>query len=501
MKNLEHVILTTEKFLDEMPKSKRKKIGQFFTSKETAEYMANMFDVSKLPRTIHLLDPGAGTGILTAAFLDNLEKKDGEWDINITCYENNSDVLPVLKSNLDYIQKHTHLSIKYEIKNEDYLISQRDDFSGGFFGDCRSFKYDAIIGNPPYLRIPRNDPAAVGMSEVVHGAPNLYFLFVAMSLFNLKNNQEMVYIIPRSWTSGEYFKAFRKYILEVGKLEQIHLFVSRDKVFNQEKVLQETLILKLIKTNNTPQYINITSSQSNEDFKYLSSIEVKYDSVVSGENYYVLLPTTKEEVEIIDEINIYRRGLPDIGYKMRTGIVVDFRQKQELREGPGNHIVPLFYSQHIRNGRVEHFSSGKNFEWITDYKDSLIQPNTNYVFCKRFTSKEEPRRLQCGIYLSKDYPEYQYIGTQNKINYIGSINGKPLTLEEVYGIYVLFNSTLFDKYYRILNGSTQVNSTEINNIPVPNRENILLMGKLLLEQESLSTVICDDIISEVSYNE
>ena len=48
--------------------------------------------------------------------------------------------------------------------------------------------------------------------------------------------------IPRSWTSGAYFKRFRKYFLTEGKLEHIHLFVSRNKVFDKESVLQETII-------------------------------------------------------------------------------------------------------------------------------------------------------------------------------------------------------------------------------------------------------------------
>ena len=52
---------------------------------------------------------------------------------------------------------------------------------------------------------------------------------------------EMVYIIPRSWTSGAYFKRFREYFLTEGKLEHIHLFVSRNKVFDKESVLQETI--------------------------------------------------------------------------------------------------------------------------------------------------------------------------------------------------------------------------------------------------------------------
>lgn len=54
----------------------------------------------------------------------------------------------------------------------------------------------------------------------------------------------MVYIIPRSWTSGAYFKKFRQKFLDEGALEHIHLFVSRDKVFEKESVLQETIIIK-----------------------------------------------------------------------------------------------------------------------------------------------------------------------------------------------------------------------------------------------------------------
>lgn len=45
MKLLDFAIQTTNKYIDEMPKSQRKKYGQFFTSKETAVFMAELFDV------------------------------------------------------------------------------------------------------------------------------------------------------------------------------------------------------------------------------------------------------------------------------------------------------------------------------------------------------------------------------------------------------------------------------------------------------------------------
>ena len=111
---------------------------------------------------------------------------------------------------------------------------------------------------------------------------------------------------------------------------------------------------------------------------------------------------------------------------------------------------------------------------MTD-KQSFLQPNGNYLFVKRFTAKEEKRRLQCGMYREKDYPQYQYISTQNKINFIAC---QSLCL--LYGMYALFGSLLYDQYYRILNGSTQVNSTEVNTIPVPDRTTIEAMGKELM---------------------
>lgn len=501
MEILKFVWDRTIAFLNTMPKAVRKNKGQFFTSIETAKYMASLFDAELLKDEISILDPGCGTGMLSAAFLERIQEIKRIKKVHLTCYETDTEVLPVLQENLEFIKNNVTFELFFVIKNEDYLLSQSDDFNYYLGANTQSAeaKYDVIIGNPPYLKISKDNPAAQQMRSVVHGAPNLYFLFCAMSLFNLKNEHEMVYIIPRSWTSGAYFKAFRDYLLLHGKITQVHLFVSRDKVFSEEQVLQETIILKILKTKKYIKYVRLTSSQSNNDFDEISSLEVPYDSVVNGKDNYVFLPTNVDEISVIKNINRYSQTLPDIGLKMKTGIVVDFRQHEFLREKEELDTVPLFYSQHIKNGRVNHLPSGKECDWLSVKNRGLIQENKNYVFCKRFTAKEESRRLQCGIFLSADFSEHENIGTQNKINFIEDITKKHLTESEVYGIYALLNSTLFDKYYRILNGSTQVNSTEINNIPVPPRNMIVHIGNLLKNNGNLSTEECDKIIKEVAY--
>ena len=219
---------------------------------------------------------------------------------------------------------------------------------------------------------------------------------------------------------------------------------------------------------------------------------VPYDIVISGENYYVFLVTNQNDVEVLSKIDKLKYTLPKIGLKMKTGLTVDFRNQQYLSDNSSNNAIPLFYSQHIQDGIVK-FPIGKKNEYIVAEKPGLIQNNTNYLFVKRFTSKEESRRLQCGIYLSKSQPAYSTISTQNKINFIDSdIN--ELSETTVYGLYVLFNSTLYDRYYRILNGSTQVNSTEINSIPVPSLENINMLGKKLIELGNITEINCDSIL-------
>jgi adenine-specific DNA-methyltransferase len=71
-----------------------------------------------------------------------------------------------------------------------------------------------------------------------------------------------------------------------------------------------------------------------------------------------------------------------------------------------------------------------------------------------------------------------------------------LNMQEVYGLFVIFNSTLWDRYYRILNGSTQVNATECNDFPMPDMNIVKRFGDRLQTMDALSTDVCDLIIKE-----
>ena len=276
----------------------------------------------------------------------------GVKEIHLTCYETDDNIVELLSDNLNYIKKSVSLILTFDIVKENYITSQEDNYNSTFYAEDELVKYDLVIGNPPYKKIAKDAAEALAMPDICYGAPNLYFLFSQMSLFDLKDNGEMVYIIPRSWTSGAYFKAFRQKFLAEGSLEHIHLFVSRDKVFEKESVLQETIIVKVRKTPFKPDFITVTSTNSNHDFTEITTFSAPYRTVVSGQDSYVYLVTNEEEVNTLDRLNKFDDTLPSLGLKMKTGLTVDFRNREALRSEAEEQAVPLFYSQHIQDGKV-----------------------------------------------------------------------------------------------------------------------------------------------------
>ena len=282
MSMLDVAIKATTEYIDHMPKSQRKKYGQFFTSKETARFMAGLFEIPNQCQKLSILDPGAGSGILSIALLERLQEVPSIRELQLVCYENDPNVVDLLRTNLEMVCSQSDKKISYKILFDNYILSQATDYNFMLGANLEPEKFDFVIGNPPYMKIAKDAPEALAMPDVCYGAPNLYFLFASMSLFNLKENGELVYIIPRSWTSGAYFKRFRQKFLSEGILEHIHLFVSRDKVFEKESVLQETIIIKVKKTRSKHKTVTITTTQSNSDFSKKTIFQVPYSTVNHG---------------------------------------------------------------------------------------------------------------------------------------------------------------------------------------------------------------------------
>src|SRR5699024_12457455 len=72
-----------------------------------------------------------------------------------------------------------------------------------------------------------------------------------------------------------------------------------------------------------------------------------------------------KEVETLERLNRLPNTLPSIGLKMKTGLTVDFRNREALRDHAEATAVPLFYSQHIKNGKVDRKSTRLNSSHVS----------------------------------------------------------------------------------------------------------------------------------------
>ena len=95
---LNDVLQATDNYLNSKTKTERKKIGQFFTSKETALFMANLSKCQK--ENIKVLDAGAGSGILSIALLEQLNNNSKIKSIEIDLYENDEQIVKLLEDNM-----------------------------------------------------------------------------------------------------------------------------------------------------------------------------------------------------------------------------------------------------------------------------------------------------------------------------------------------------------------------------------------------------------------
>jgi adenine-specific DNA-methyltransferase len=489
----------TQQFMDLVPKSKRKDIGQFFTPPSIANYMGSLMKCND--EHISVLDAGAGSGILSASILEEVLNSKKVKSVYLCLYENNATVLPMLQSNIAHIKgimDKQGVNLTYEIKNENFIIDNISLWRGEI--ESTSKYFDVIISNPPYKKISKSDKEAEYMPEIVFGQPNIYFLFMAMAAKMLKENGQLIFINPRSFSSGAYFQRFRQWFFNTVRLTNLHLFISREDVFNADSVLQETIILKAVKTSSVVEYVNITESESMDDFRKIQSFIVPYDTILDNkdDNCFLLIPTKQEDIRILNYVNSWKENLVSLGYKLKTGPVVDFRAIEYLKVDPEVNTVPLFWAYNFEKNRINFpVQDDKKPQYIINIGDSkkLLLMNKNYIFIKRFTSKEEKRRLQGVLYFSKDFQDYSYIGVENHLNYITKTDGD-MSEEELYGLFVVINSSILDKYFRILNGSTQVNANEMNSIPFPSKGDILDLGKNGMKIDNLTTEVCDKLLDE-----
>ncbi len=474
----------------------RSKIGQFFTPALIARYMASLFQ--NAGPEVRILDPGAGAGVLFASMIETfVAKRQHPHSITVVAYENDKNVLPHLKDTMKQCEalcKSAGISFRGEIRPDDFVASAITQTAEGLFTQGGKRFTHAIL-NPPYKKINSDSTMRRSLNTAGLEVTNLYAAFVWLSARMLTPGGEMVAITPRSFCNGPYFRRFRIGLLSMMSLRHIHVFESRKKAFGDDEVLQENVIYHAVKDAEKPQHILLSISDG-LDFDHTETRTVPYDRIIlpGDRDAFIHLVLSDVDNRATEQMRKFITTLNELGMEVSTGPVVEFRASKYLHKLPVKGTVPLIYPAHFRDGFIhwpaESPRKPNAIDAVPHTEDMLLDAGY-YVLTKRFSSKEERRRVVAAVY-DPHVVKASHVGFENHINYFHA-KGKGLAPNLAKGLALYLNSTLFDQYFRIFSGHTQVNATDLRKMHYPTREQLLRLGahvkQHLPDQETMDAIL------------
>lgn len=457
------------------------RLGQFFTPSAVAAMMASMFTGNE--PYIHILDAGAGIGVLFAAYVDELcQRVQKPQHIHVTACEIDEALMPYLKETLHLCQQRCEwagITFSSDLVLQDFVDYGVELLNTNLFSSMRKPPFNYAVLNPPYRKIQSASTTRKLLSSVGIETSNLYAGFLALVAQLLEPYGEMVAITPRSFCNGPYFKRFRKDFLRTMAFQHIHIFETRTHTFHDDDVLQENIIFHARKDVKKPSTVTVTTGiQVDDDF--MLARHVAYEQIIHPDDAEAFIHLVPDELgqQVTTQMACFHTTLEDLSLNVSTGRVVDFRVQEHLRPHLEDNAVPLLFPTHVSYGAIcWPKSDAKKPEAIAIHEQTtaLLVPNECYVLVKRFSAKEEKRRIVAALYDPAQI-SCDSIGFENHLNYF-HCRGRGLSLTLARGLTAYLNSTLVDTYFRQFSGHTQVNATDLRKIKYPTANQLEELGR------------------------
>ena len=323
---VDRLIQLVERWSDQLRQSasddRRKAMGQYYTAVRIAEFMASLPDMPG-HRHVRVLDPGAGAGILgICAARSPLQR--GAESVHVVAVERDTDSVAALNQSLSAARRSFGARFSYEVRSDDFLNS-----TGLTLGREPIDPVDIAISNPPYFKVTPSDPRG-------GGAPNIYAQFMSVASQLLKPGGQICFIVPRSYSSGLYFRDFRRRFHRTMALEAVHLFRSRADAFKNDGVLQENIIILCRRGDGADDQVRISVSNGTDDLPGDDSLLSPRDRIVDPDTQdaWLYLPESRADLRALKTVEHQPNRLADFGWAISTGPVVAFRAAEHLRGDP-----------------------------------------------------------------------------------------------------------------------------------------------------------------------
>jgi len=483
--------LNGKAFVSSLDRDEQKSAGQFMTPPPIARFMAQRVVAEVLSDTLRVLEPSAGAGILAAAVVQELLLRgDRPSRIEVTLYEKDERLKPYLRRLADRMRraaKSLNVDLSCSVVIGDFLLSK--------LALSARPEFDICIANPPYFKLKKSDLRAKAHAYAVYGQPNIYGLFQAATAGLLRPTGRWCFITPRSWLDGSYFAAVRRHLFRYLHIDAMHLFESRHAHFYEDSILQEAVIAWATAQSVRSGDIAFSKSQGVLDLPQAELFAIPNTEVIGADNEMaIVIPIAAGANRGNNDFEGWSDTLFSLGLKVSTGPVVPFRSKEYVLEASNKGSVPLLWMQHVKHAGIS-WPINKKREHILATAASawMLLKNANYVVMRRFSPKEDVRRVTAAPYIAGSLPG-EFIGLENHLNYIHRPTGE-LSEAETLGLSAFLNSSIVDSYFRAVSGSTQVNATELRKLRFPPLHLLVAIGNLLPRSHTLAQA--DQAVAEV----
>lgn len=490
----------------EKTRGERGENGQFFTPPAIASCLAGWFQPEGFNRpSLHLLDPGAGGGVLTAAVVDRIAtlRASGALpdleEITLEVWELDEAFLPALRQNLSAcaaLLRKVGIRSTIQLNHGSYIEGAVQSLDPGLFKAVEEPRVTHAILNPPYRKIATRSRERTLLASAGIEISNLYAAFVWLAVRQLADGGELAAITPRSFCNGPYFREFRRELLKNANFSRVHVFDSRLEAFSRDEVLQENILFHLRRGKRGGATI-VVSTGSLEAPK-IARIPTNRFVSPADPDQVMHITTEADATDVRAFIDSLPCKLPDLGIEVSTGPVVDFRLKDSLADHLATGGVPLIYPHCVKSGRVlapalrsSDYGDGRlskkpvAIQENDDTRKWLI-PVARFVLIKRFSSKEEKRRLVSGVLNPADFP-CGLVGIENHLNFFHR-KRSGLSAPLACGLSRFLNSTVADRFFRQFNGHTQVNATDLRSFRYPDIAALECLGKASLDDSQQSAI-------------
>lgn len=334
---------------------------------------------------------------------------------------------------------------------------------------------DVIVCNPPYRKISATElqPLRAPYSDMFESQPNLYGLFIGLSVKLLKVGGHAALVTPTSFLSGKSFSKLRTFLMHNTFVEHVGMVSDRSGVFID--VEQETA-LTVFRRRGKPHFGGTTVKVSVVSTKGDYTDVGPSDLPNSGATWPI--PRAVNDVPLLRAARQSTFRLSDYGYRPRIGAFVwnrderpTFKSIEDVGREQCLSAVPLVWSSDISlNGDVKFYESQANPDEhrFVDL-GSRLHPSVitrPCVVLQRVTSNTQAKRLVAAAIPPQLFVEYGGFVGENHVVVLEPIEETPaLTPNE---LAALLGVEAVDRCFRCISGATNVSVFELGQLPLPN---------------------------------